>query len=252
MNNNTTENENNLDILCFGAHPDDIEIGMAGTIRKHVELGFKVGLCDLTMAELSSNGTVTKRIEEADQAATILGVQERINLGFPDRGLELNRDVIATIVSTIREYRPKVVFVPYEDDRHPDHGITSKLVEEALFTATIRKYQWGGDQNEEPHKVTQVYYYFINGFAKPHIIVDITDHIETKRAALLAYKTQFKPASDGVKTRLNSGFIDVIEGRDRLFGKMLDIPFAEGFMVKEPILISHLITDATKGENYDK
>lgn len=245
MNNNT--NENNLDILCFGAHPDDIEIGMAGTIRKHVDLGFKVGLCDLTMAELSSNGTVTKRIEEADQAAEILGVSERINLGFPDRGLELNRDVLATIVSTIREYRPKVVFIPYEDDRHPDHGKTARLVEEAIFTATIRKYQWSGDQDEEPHKVTQVYYYFINGFAKPHVIVDTSKHIEIKREALLAYKSQFMPSTDSVKTRLNTDFLDVIEGRDRLFGKLLDVPYAEGFMVKEPILISHLIPDSIKG-----
>jgi bacillithiol biosynthesis deacetylase BshB1 len=240
--------QDDLDILCFGAHPDDVEIGMAGTIRKHVELGFKVGICDLTMAELSSNGTVTKRQEEAEKAAEILGVTERINLGFPDRGLEMNRDVLATIVSVIREYKPTVVFIPYEDDRHPDHGMTSKMIEEAIFTATIRKYQWGGDQEEEPHRVTQVYYYFINGFSKPQVIVDITKCFDVKRKALLAYESQFNEMEGGVQTRLNTGFLDVIEGRDKLFGKMLDVTYAEGFMVKEPILISHLIPDSVKGE----
>jgi bacillithiol biosynthesis deacetylase BshB1 len=241
-------NDEKLDILCFGAHPDDVEIGMAGTIRRHVDLGFKVGICDLTMAELSSNGTVTKRQEEAEKSAQILGVKERVNLGFPDRGLEFNRDVLGTIVSVIRQYKPEVVFIPYEDDRHPDHGMTTKLIEEAIFTATIRKYQKGGDQEEQPHRVTQVYYYFINGFAKPQVIVDITKYMDAKRDALLAYESQFKPTSDGVETRLNKGFLDVIEGRDRLFGKLLDLPYAEGFMIKEPILISHLVPDSAKGK----
>lgn len=236
-----------LDLLCFGAHPDDVEIGMGGTIRKHVELGFKVGICDLTMAELSSNGTVTERQKEAEKSAEILGVSKRINLGFPDRGLELNRDVLGSIVHIIREYKPIVIFVPYEDDRHPDHGMTTRIIEEALFTATIRKYQWSAAEKQSPHRVTQTYYYFINGFNKPNVIVDISAHIDVKRQALLAYQSQFTNQENGVKTRLNTGFIDVLEGREKLFGKILDMPYAEGFMVKEPIIMTHFVPESPKG-----
>jgi bacillithiol biosynthesis deacetylase BshB1 len=242
-------NNDRLDILCFGAHPDDVEIGMAGTIRKHVDLGFKVGICDLTMAELSSNGTVTQRQKEAEQAAEILGVTERINLGFPDRGLEANRDVLGKVVSVIRKYQPKVVFLPFEEDRHPDHGMTTKLVEEAIFTATIRKYQWSSEEEEQAHKVTQVYYYFINGMSKPHLMVDITPYMEDKRKSLLAYESQFDAGANRVTTRLNQGFIEVVEGRERWFGKMIDVSYAEGFKVKEPILISNLIPDSDNGSN---
>jgi bacillithiol biosynthesis deacetylase BshB1 len=234
-------NHEHLDILCFGAHPDDVEIGMAGTIRKHVDLGFKVGICDLTMAELSSNGTVTQRQKEAEVAAELLGVSERINLGFPDRGLELSRDVLGKIVSIIRTYKPKVIFLPYEDDRHPDHGLTTRFVEEAIFTSTLQKYRWSGEADEKPHKVTQVYYYFINGISKPQVMVDISAYREVKQQSLLAYESQFNQQKGNVETRLNNDFLEVVVGREKWFGKMIEVAYAEGFMVKEPILISHLI-----------
>lgn len=234
-----------LDILCFGAHPDDVEIGMAGTIRKHVDEGYKIGICDLTMAELSSNGTVTSRQEEAEAAGKLLGIDVRLNLGFPDRGLEHNRDVIGSIVQTIREYQPEVIFTPYEDDRHPDHGIVTRLVEEAAFTANIRKYQWS-TEDQEPHKVNQIYYYIINGIAKPNILVDISPYMEIKKEALRKYKSQFFNSANSVETRLNSGFLEVIEGRERYFGKIAEVTYAEGFMLKEPLLISNL-TSNTKG-----
>jgi len=239
-------NDHKLDILCFGAHPDDVEIGMAGTIKKHVDLGYKVGICDLTMAELSSNGTVTQRQKEADEAASILGVTKRLNLGFPDRGLENSRDVLGKIVSVIRKYRPTIVFLPFEEDRHPDHGMTTRLVEEAIFTSTIRKFQWSGEE-EQPHKVTQVYYYFINGMSKPHLMIDTSQYAECKRRSLLAYQSQFSQGENMVSTRLNNGFIEVIEGRERWFGKMIDVEFAEGFLVKEPILITDLIPNQQQG-----
>lgn len=224
----------NLDILCFGAHPDDVEIGMGGTIAKHVAMGYKVGICDLTKAELSSNGTIEERQKEAEQAARILGAESRMNLSFPDRGLSKSEDMVDNIVRLIRTYRPQVVFLPYEDDRHPDHGHATRLVEEAVFSAGIRRFQ-----PELPsHHVKQVYYYFINGFSKPHLLIDISNYIKTKIDALLAYQSQFTNQGNHVETRLNTGFIDVIEGRERLFGKMKNVTYAEGFMVKEPILLA--------------
>lgn len=226
-----------LDMLCFGAHPDDVEIGMSGTILKHVQEGYNVGICDLTLAELSSNGTVTKRQEEAQAAAERLGVSVRVNLGFPDRGLAFNKDAIAHLVRVIREYRPKVIFLPYEDDRHPDHGAVTRLVEEAVFNAGIQKYQMGSEEEEAFH-VEQIFYYFINGVHKPHLVVDISPFAQAKKEVLLAYESQFLTGQrlDHLQTRLNTGFMEVIEGRDRLFGKMKNVEFAEGFMIKEPAL----------------
>lgn len=232
-----------VDILCFGAHPDDVEIGMAGTIAKHVQQGHSVVICDLTKAELSSNGSVEEREQEAIQAAQILGV-ERINLGFPDRGLHVTEERVRTIVQVLRTYQPSVVFLPYEDDRHPDHGQATRLVEEALFNAGIVKY---ASNEQAAHRVWQVYYYFINGFTKPDLLVDISEHIHTKRAALLAYKSQFTKQEGTVETRLNTGFINVIEGREQLFGKMKQVAYAEGFILKDPILLANCLPHSGKG-----
>lgn len=239
-------NDHKLNILCFGAHPDDVEIGMGGTIKKQVDIGYKVGICDLTLAELSSNGTVTQRQKEAEEASRILGVTERINLGFPDRGFEPSRDLLGKVVSVIRKYKPEVIFLPYEEDRHPDHGMTTKLVEEAIFTSNIRKFQWSGEE-EEAHKVSQVYYYFINGMAKPHIMVDISSYIDIKKKALEAYESQFMNSAGSVSTRLNRGFVEVVEGREKWFGKMIDVNYAEGFMVKEPMVLSNLVPQLGEG-----
>ncbi|MEH7899796.1 bacillithiol biosynthesis deacetylase BshB1, partial [Bacillus pumilus] len=111
-----------LDILAFGAHSDDVEIGMGGTIAKYVKKGSRVGICDLTQAELSSNGTVESRQEEAKAAAAILGVSTRIQLTLPDRGLYVNDEAMKDIAGVIRTYKPKLIFAPYHQDRHPDHG----------------------------------------------------------------------------------------------------------------------------------
>lgn len=238
---------NELDILCFGAHPDDVEIGMAGTIFKHVQNGLRVGIIDLTQAELSSNGTVEQRREEADQAANLLGVQMRVNMGFPDRGLSIHPDFVGPITNMIRTYKPTYVFVPDDMDRHPDHRITAHIVEEAIFNANIRKYHWTA-KNEKAHdtpvqtahKISQLYYYYISRSDTPHIVVDISAQNEVKQQALEAYQSQFKPKAGAVSTRLNQGFIDVIKGRDQLFGKIVDVPYAEGFLVKTPILLNSI------------
>ena len=122
-----------LHILAFGAHADDVEIGMAGTIAKYTKQGYEVGICDLTEADLSSNGTIELRKEEAKAAARIMGVKTRLNLAMPDRGLYMKEEYIREIVKVIRTYKPKLVFAPYYEDRHPDHANCAKLVEEAIF-----------------------------------------------------------------------------------------------------------------------
>lgn len=226
-----------MHMLAFGAHPDDVEIGMGGTIAKYAQQGYDIGICDLTLAELSSNGTVHIRQQEAKRAAAILGVNTRIQLQLPDRGLTVQKEYIDQIVTVIRTYRPKVVFAPYWEDRHPDHGQCAKLVEEAVFSAAVCRYE---DRRQlPPHRVHAVYFYMINGFHRPHFVVDISDTIDKKLASLRAYESQFERKSDSVDTPLTNGYIETVESRERLFGKEVGVSFAEGFMTKKPLILVH-------------
>ena len=225
-----------LHILAFGAHADDVEIGMGGSIAKWTTSGKRVGICDLTEAQLSSNGTIEIRKVEANKAAELLGVTERLSLGFPDRGLLLQEEFIRKIATVIRRYQPQIVFAPYFEDRHPDHGNCARLVEEAVFSAGIRKYQT--ENSQKPHKVSRVYFYMINGFHKPDFTIDISASMEHKIAALRAYKSQFEQTDTSVETPLVNGYIETVESRERLFGQQVGVKFAEGFKSKVPILLN--------------
>ncbi|WLD91803.1 bacillithiol biosynthesis deacetylase BshB1 [Alkalihalobacillus sp. AL-G] len=230
---------NRLDLLAFGAHPDDVEIGMSGTIIQHTKKGYKAGICDLTLAELSSNGSVERRQQEAKEASEQLGLHTRINLELPDRGLQFNEMFISKIVRVIRTYQPKIIFLPYPEDRHPDHGNCTKLVEEAVFSAGIRRFQ--SENDLAPHKVDHVYYYFINGYDHPQVAVDITNEMKAKINCLRAYKSQFVSSEGGIETPLNNGYLEAVEARDTLFGKETGVQYAEGFITKRPILVDTLI-----------
>lgn len=226
-----------LDILIFGAHADDAEIGMAGTISKQVAAGYKVGLCDLTQAEMSSNGTVELRKQEALAAAEVLGASLRINLGLPDRGLSGTPEQIAKVTEVIRKYEPSVIFAPYWEDRHPDHVACSKLVEEAAFNAKLRRYM--PDKPAVP--APELYYYFINDWKTPDLLVDVTDCYPSKIEALGCYRSQFGQASAGedvALTPLNQGYVERVQARDSLLGQRKLIPYAEGFAVKTPYLVN--------------
>ncbi|MDR6122597.1 bacillithiol biosynthesis deacetylase BshB1 [Bacillus sp. SLBN-46] len=224
-----------LHILAFGAHADDVEIGMAGTLSKLSSEGKRVGICDLTDADLSSNGNVQLRKEEAARAAEILGVSYRASLAIPDRGLFLNEDYIKKIVNVIRTHKPKIVFAPYFEDRHPDHGNCSRLVEEAVFSAGIKKYHTGIEM--EPHRVEKVYFYMINGFHKPDFTIDISPFIDKKLSALRAYRSQFEQSDQSIDTPLVNGYIETVEARERMFGKLVGVSYAEGFKTKVPVLL---------------
>jgi bacillithiol biosynthesis deacetylase BshB1 len=227
--------DNKLNILAFGAHADDVEIGMGGTIAKYTKIGFEIGICDLTEAELSSNGTVILRHEEAKRAGEILGITCRENLQLPDRGLFPSQEYIRKIAYIIRKYRPTTVFVPYEVDRHPDHGRCASLVEEAIFSAGIKHYKV--DDDLPAHKSTNLFYYFINGYHSPTFMIDITNTMDTKIESLKAYESQFIKKSDSVDTPLVNGYIETVESRERLFGKEVGVRYAEGFISKKPILL---------------
>lgn len=236
--------ENKLDILAFGAHADDVEIGMGGTIAKYAAQGKKIGICDLTAAELSSNGTVGIRGKEANEAGRILGISVRENLHLPDRGLFLTEESIRQVASIIRKYRPQIIFAPYSIDRHPDHGNCSKIVEEAFFSAGIRKYITMDEY--PPHRPSQIYFYMINGFHKPDFVIDITDYMDKKIASLNAYQSQFQKTAESFDTPLVNGYIETVEAREKLFGKEVGVKYAEGFKVKAPLVLNRDLLGETE------
>lgn len=228
-----------LDMLVFGAHPDDAEIGMGGTISRHTAAGWKVGICDLTYAELSSNGTVETRLKEADTASHLLQLAERTNLGLPDRGLRPCKEHLDLITLEIRKFRPRIVMAPYWHDRHPDHMMCSRLVEEAVFNSKLRKYL----PNVPAWKVESLYFYFINDTDQADFIVDVSDYHDQKMKSLQAYQSQFQAVESGediVQTPLNQRYLERIQQRDYLLGQQAATTYAEGFKSKQPILMDLL------------
>ncbi|WP_152393926.1 bacillithiol biosynthesis deacetylase BshB1 [Paenibacillus guangzhouensis] len=226
-----------LDILVFGAHPDDAEIGMGGTIAKHTKAGQRVGICDLTFAEMSSNGNVELRQQEAQAASQVLQLAERSILGLPDRGLRSVPEQIDPIVAEIRRLRPRIVFAPYWEDRHPDHIQCGKMVEEAVFNAKLRRYM----PEVAPWMVEQFYFYFINDLGPATMMVDVTEVYELKMDSLRAYGSQFeapKAGNDIVSTPLNQGYLERVEARDRMLGQKRLVGYAEGFVSKPPYLVN--------------
>jgi bacillithiol biosynthesis deacetylase BshB1 len=226
-------------LLAIGPHPDDIEIGIGGIVAKHVSLGHQVGLCDLTAGEMGSNGTIEERLAEAEAARGVLGAAWRVNLRLPDRALGRDASHVRSIASLVRRARPRVVAIPYWSDRHPDHVAASQLLTDAVFSAGLRRFDAEGDA----WKPESVCYYFINDSAPPSYVVDVSAHYDTKRRALACHATQFAPASpDAVPTRLTaSTFRQLIESRDAQFGALAGVPFAEGIVIKTPVVRPHLL-----------
>ena len=228
-----------IDLLAFGPHADDIEIGLGGTVARHTAEGHTVGLCDLTEAELSSNGSREQRREEASAAARVLGALWRENLGWPDGGIATTPPMIRSAVDIIRRHRPRSVAIPYWHDRHPDHVAASQVLQRAAFTSGLRRYV----TDDDPWRPDWVVYYFINDGASPSFVVDVSDYYQRKRDALACYASQFAPAGDeSVATRLTaSTFGQLIESRDAQFGALAGVAFAEGLVVREPLLRSGVL-----------
>ena len=228
-------------MLVFGPHPDDLEIGVGGTIAKHAALGLRVGLCDLTAGEMGSNGTVEQRLAEAEDARKVLGALWRLNLRWPDRAIGNAPEHGLAATELIRQVRPRAIALPYWSDRHPDHVAASRVLTDAIFNAGLRRYQVQG----EPWKPEMTSYYFINESTEPSFVVDVSDYYETKRRALACHVSQFRPrAAGGVETRLTSPrFMTLIESRDAQFGVLAGVDFAEGFVIREPVLRPHLMRE---------
>ncbi|NGQ94540.1 bacillithiol biosynthesis deacetylase BshB1 [Brevibacillus sp. SYP-B805] len=228
-----------LDILAIGAHPDDVEIGAAGSLLKAARAGKRVGILDLTLAELSSNGTVERRQKEAEAASQLLGLAARYNFGLPDRGLEAVREeAIRQIVDLIRVTKPVLVLAPYWQDRHPDHESASRIVREAVFNAGIHKY--AAHRSLPAYRPDRLCYYFINTPATPGFLVDISTLYEEKMNVLRCYRSQFEREESSVMTPLNNGYLEMVAYRERLFGQQAGVLYAEGFVSASPLLCDSL------------
>ncbi|HEY3315831.1 MAG TPA: bacillithiol biosynthesis deacetylase BshB1 [Bacillota bacterium] len=214
-------------ILAVGAHPDDVEIGMGGTVAAHAAAGHRVTILDLTRGERSTNGTAAERAAEAIEAAGVLGAG-RDNLGLADLGFSVDEETVGALVQVIRTVRPAVVCGPYWEDRHPDHVRCSRLVTEACFAAGVGKFAPG----LESFRPSLVAYYFINTEAVPSFVIDVSAYYERKLAALAAHHTQFARTSEETTgTPLNDpDFLAFVQSRDRLFGSKTGVGFAEGFV----------------------
>lgn len=233
-----------LDILAFAAHPDDVELSCGGTIIKHVKLGYKVGIVDLTQGELGSRGTAETRKVEATDSSKILGLSVRENLKMADGFFEISEENKLKIVQTIRKHQPKIVFANSIHDRHPDHGRASKLVSEACFLAGLAKIiTTENGLSQKAWRPEVVYHYIQDHYIKPDFIVDVSDFIDLKIESVKAYKTQFfDPNSSEPPTPISGeDFFEFLKARSREFGRLIKCEFGEGFTVEKPLEIKDVM-----------
>lgn len=226
-----------LDILAFGAHPDDVELGCGGTIAKEIAQGKKVGIIDLTRGELGTRGTAETRDAESNEAARILGVSVRENLGFADGFFINDKTHQLEIIKAIRKYQPEIVLCNAITDRHIDHGKGSNAVSDACFLSGLIKVETTlSDLNtlQKPWRPKHVYHYIQWKYLEPDFVVDISDFMEKKLAAVYAYKTQFFDAkSTEPETPISSkNFTDSVDYRSRDLGRIVGANYAEGFTVE--------------------
>ena len=232
-----------LDILAFGAHPDDVELGCAGTILKEVSLGKKVGIVDLTRGELGTRGTAETRDQEAKDAAKILGVLVRENLGLRDGFFVNDEKHQLEVIKMIRKYKPEIVLCNAIDDRHIDHGKGSKLVSDACFLSGLIKIETQLDGSyQDAWRPKLVYHYIQWKDLKPDFVVDVTGFMDKKVESLMAYKSQFfDPNSDEPTTPIaTKNFQDSILYRAQDLGRLINSEYAEGFTVERYLAVNSL------------
>jgi bacillithiol biosynthesis deacetylase BshB1 len=233
-----------LDILVLPVHPDDAELGCAGTILKHVAAGKKVGLVDLTRGELGTRGTAEIREREAERSAQILGLSVRENIGLPDGFFQNTQACQLKVIERIRKYQPDIIITNAHHDRHPDHGRASELVEAASFLAGLRKVETYSDgMPQEEWRPRLVLHFIQDRYIQPDIVVDVTAHWDKKIESIKAFESQFYNPEwqDEPQTYISSPeFIQVIEARAREFGKSIGVKFAEGFTSKKILGVDSL------------
>lgn len=232
-----------LDILAIAAHPDDIELACSGTLASHRDMGYKVGILDLTKGEMGTRGTPEIRMQEADASARILGLSARENLGFKDIYFKDDLDHQTAIARVIRKYKPEIVLANAVRDRHPDHGKGGSLASHACFISGLRKLETTMDGvAQEVWRPKFVYHYIQNEYIEPDLVVDISSYWETKKESILAFKSQFhNPDSQEPESFISRPeFLDFIEARSRELGHKINVEFGEGFTVERVAGVKNL------------
>jgi bacillithiol biosynthesis deacetylase BshB1 len=229
-----------VDILFFGAHPDDVELSAGGTVAKCVKDGLRVGIVDLTRGEMGTRGTPQTRKKEAASAAKALGAAFRQQLDFQDGNLQTGREQELELIELLRVRRPRLVIAPYPDDRHPDHTRTGRIVTEASFYAGLKSLRTGRPE----HRPQTVLYYLQNYMFTPSLVVDVSATWKAKMKAVLAFKSQFHdPKSKEPATFISDPkFLGMIEARGRHFGALIGTEYGEAFVSKQPPRIDDLLS----------
>ncbi len=227
-----------LDILAIWVHPDDIEICCWGTLLKHIDLWYKIGLCDLTEGELGTRGSWKLRIQEAEEAKNRMWALSRENLGMSDGFFKRNKENILKIVTLIRKHQPDIVLANALQDRHPDHGRAGKLIADACFHAGLLKIETG----QSPRRPKIVYHYVQDENFSPDFVVDISEYIDQKFYVMMAYKSQFyDPNSDEPETMISSAdFLENVKSKNRIYGRPIWATYAEAFVANRYIWVKDL------------
>lgn len=232
-----------LDVLAIGVHPDDVELGCSGTILVALNEGKKVGIVDLTRGELGTRGSAEIRKTEATNAAKVLGVQVRENVGLAD-GFFLNDEAHQRkVIMMIRKYQPEIIICNAPEDRHPDHGRSAKLVSDAAFLSGLRKIETELDGvQQEAWRPKYVFHYLQDRFLQPDFVVDISEHMDKKIESVLCYTTQFfNPELNEPETYISSPeFLETVKARAMMLGKRIGVKYAEGYISEKMIGVKSL------------
>jgi bacillithiol biosynthesis deacetylase BshB1 len=229
-----------LEVLAIGAHPDDVDLSCGGTVIKLGKLGKGVGIVDLTRGEMGTRGTQEIRLQEAQEAARVLGVKARENLGLPDGNIEGTMENKLLLVQMIRKYRPDVLLIPYWRDRHPDHEHAYILCREAWFLSGLSKVETQDNGAPQQPWRPRAYYHYMqwHQFA-PTFIVDISEEFEQRMACVRAFRSQFyDPASMEPQTILSTPeFMEMLKTRMAYYGDRIGVPYGEPFFSEHPVKI---------------
>ncbi len=227
-----------LDIIAFGVHPDDVELSCAGVLLNEKKNGKKTGIIDLTAGELGTRGDAATRMQESAAAAKILGVEIRDNLGMEDGFFQNDETHQRKIITALRNYQPEIILCNAPSDRHPDHGRSARLVEDAAFLSGLSKIETSLNYGvQAAWRPKYVLHYIQDRFLQPNFVIDISSVFDQKLEAIKAYGSQFHNGDEGgPQTYISTpGFLDSVIYRHKWFGKMIGVQYAEGFISEKMI-----------------
>lgn len=245
------ESQFELDALAVFSHPDDAELSVSGTLLRLKSLGYSTGVLDMTRGEMGTRGTPETRSEEAVAAARLMKLDLRLNLGLPDGHIWVTEEARTAVVRVIRSRKPKVLLTTHWDDPHPDHANTCHIVREAARLATMARYDSEGEGNHQPVRMPAIMHSLFSRHVVPSFIVDVSDFVEEKMAAIKAHASQFYcPDSAEPRTRISDpAFLDQIEDRMRYFGSLINVAAGEPFYVREALNVDDPIALLTRPMN---